>query len=386
MAGPPSQAGRFKPRKPPKKIRIGATTPAAAPPAAAAPAPSEQSSRRGRGRGRGKGRGRGRGRGGGRAPTPHGAVFFTGNAPPNVASKKKAASSKSAPSASSAAKGSKSRATKTVTKMESTEEIVVGEMDVGVGGAELVDTPEQTKKKASRPVKMEAEQETTTRKTSSTFESMVDTYDSDSSEEGQATAANQANVSIPPTELPFPVAPLPVGIGASSLDSERPVMYSFQQQQESKKEKNEPLLMEIQKDAPLVSPFVDWTDAKLRQDERDSWFIFQFPTRLPELKSTAVPDAVTSDNPSSSQTPDTVQSMPAGVATPSTVTSTFDNALSRAFPGRLGKIVVYKSGKTELVMGGDNGTPEVCGVKCTILCCCRDVATYDSQSPLFRFE
>jgi hypothetical protein len=253
--------------------------------------------------------------------------------------------------------------------MESTEEIVVGEMDVGVGGAELVDTPEQTKKKASRPVKMEAEQETTTLKTGSKFEPMVDTYDSDSSEEGQATTTNQANVSIPPTELPFPVAPLPVGIGASSLNGERPAMYSFQQQQESEKKKNEPLLMEIQKDAPLVSPFVDWTDAKLRQDERDSWFIFQFPTRLPELKSTAVPDAIPSDVPSSSLKPDTVQSMPATVATPSTVTSSFDNALSRASPGRLGKIVVYKSGKTELVMGGDNGTPEVCGFKFAIMCC-----------------
>ena len=52
--------------------------------------------------------------------------------------------------------------------------------------------------------------------------------------------------------------------------------------------------------------------------------------------------------------------MPANVSTAATDTNCFDNALARAPAGRLGKIVVYKSGKTELVMGGENGAPEVC--------------------------
>ena len=47
------------------------------------------------------------------------------------------------------------------------------------------------------------------------------------------------------------------------------------------------------------------------------------------------------------------------VVTPSTITTNFDNTLSKAPAGRLGRVVVYKSGKTVLVMGGDGGSPEV---------------------------
>lgn len=217
----------------------------------------------------------------------------------------------------------------------------------------------ETAKKPRRRVKSE-EQEQKSRKTSR-FEPTMDTYDSDSSAEERLASSSQVIMSVPPTELPFPVAELPVGIGGAQ---ERPVLYSCQQSEEATTERNEPIKMELQKDAPLVSPFVDWKDAKLRQEERDSWFLVQMPTRLPELKSTgnaAVPDAVKSENPlvASSLTPDTAQSMPTNVATPATVTNGFDNALSGVTPGRLGKIVVYKSGKTELVMGGDNGSPEV---------------------------
>jgi hypothetical protein len=233
------------------------------------------------------------------------------------------------------------------------EEIVVGQLDVGIGGSELVEPPEEAEKKASRRMKGE---EPETRKTSK-FEPLVDTYDSDSSEEELHTTGSHANTIVPPTELPFPVAPLPIGIGGGH---ERSVMYSCQEPQEIRNGKNEPVLMELQKDPSLVSPFVDWKDAKLRQEERDAWFLIQFPTRLPVMQSigAAVPDPIKSEEPS--LTPDTPQSMPMDVTTPSTNTKSFDNALCRAPAGRLGKIVVYKSGKTELVMGGDNGAPKVC--------------------------
>ena len=356
MSGPPSQAGRFKPRKPAKKIRVGASTPAAAAAAAAEPAPAasaRSSSRSSSSPGRGRG-GRGRGRGG-RAPTPHGAVFFTGNAPPTVAAKKNSSTTTSLSSTTSrGTKGTQSKA-KNVIKKETTEEIVVGQLDVGIGGSELVEPhqEEETEKKAIRREK--SEESETTRKTSK-FEPLVDTYDSDSSEE-MYTAESQANVTLPPTELPFPVASLPVGIGGGH---ERPIMYSCQEPQESRREQNEPILVELQKDDPLVSPFVDWKDAKLRQEERDSLFLIQFPTRIPAIQSTGVPipDPIKSEEPS--LTPDNAQSMPMDVTTPSTNTNNFDNALSRAPAGRLGKFVVYKSGKTELVMGGVNGASEVC--------------------------
>lgn len=49
------------------------------------------------------------------------------------------------------------------------------------------------------------------------------------------------------------------------------------------------------------------------------------------------------------------------VATQSLQTSGFDNSLSGAVPGRLGKIKVYESGKTVLVFEGPDGQPAVRG-------------------------
>ena len=186
------------------------------------------------------------------------------------------------------------------------------------------------------------------KKPASKVEIMADTYDSDSSEE---TEQNRFSTSVPPTELPFPVATLPVGVAGH----ERPVLYDCQRPQDSKSDKEEPLVMELQRDQPLVSPFVD---ERRWREEDDSWFLFQLPTRLPPLVASPEPeksDEIMADAASSSdaavETPD--------VVTPSTITTHFDNALSQAPAGRLGKIVVYKSGKTVLRMGGDDGTPEV---------------------------
>ena len=352
MSGPPSQAGRFKPRRPAKKISVGAST-AASSAGASSTAPAAVTSRNSSGRA-GGGRGRGRGRGGSRAPTPHGAVFFTGNADTNTSVTKR----------SSAASLSSTRAATThgislkprVGRAEATEEFVVGELDSVIGSAtNSVRPKEEPEDRVSIRTERVQHEEASKVK----FEPLVDTYDSDSSEEGRCHT-NQPSSSIPPTELPFPVAPLPVGIGGY----ERSVLYSCQHPEEFKNEKSAPVLVELPRENPLVSPFCDWRDARLRNQEEDSWFIFQFPTRLPNLKSTGVvvPDAVKSEEPLPvvlSLTPDTPQSTAVDVATPCTDTNCFDNSLSSAPAGRLGKIVVYKSGKTVLVMGGENDSPEV---------------------------
>lgn len=354
MSGLPSQAGRFKPRKPAKKISVGAST-AATSAGASSTAPAAVTSRsNSRGRG-GGGRGRGRGRGGSRAPTPHGAVFFTGNADTNtsVTKRSSAASLSSARGATTRGIGSKPR----VGRKEATEEFVVGELDVAIGSATISVEP---KEKPEDRVSIRAERAEHEEASKVKFEPLVDTYDSDSSEEARRHT-NQPNSSVPPTELPFPVAPLPVGIGGH----ERPVLYSCQHPEKFENDKSAPVLEELSRDNPLVSPFCDWGDARLRKQEEDSWFIFQFPTRLPNLKSTGavVPDSVKSEEPLpvvSSVSPDTPQSTAVDVATPCTDTNGFDNSMSSAPAGRLGKIVVYKSGKTVLVMGGENGSPEVC--------------------------
>lgn len=358
MAGPPSQAGRFKPRKPAKKIRVGATTPAAAPQNAPPPRTARASGRGGLGRSGGGGRG---GRGRGRVPTPHGAVFFTGNAPPTVAGSKKKPQVSAA--SSSAKRGPATMGTKAssknLSKKESTGEIVIGQMDVGVGGEVANTAPVEECdqiRASSRRVKSE---ETVAETKTSKIQPTVDTYDSDSSEEESRATTNQPTMTVQPTELPFPVSLLPLGIGGGD---KRAAMYFCQESQSPNHEKNEPVLADIQQDAPIVSPFVDWNDATLRQEESSDMFLFQFPTRLPEIISAgnAIPVPIKSEDPMSSLTPDAAQSMSGTVSTQATDTNCFDNSIARAPAGRLGKIVVYKSGKTELIMGGENGAPEVC--------------------------
>ena len=56
-------------------------------------------------------------------------------------------------------------------------------------------------------------------------------YDSDSSEKEQCSANRFPDMSLPPTELPFPVSSLPIGIGGH----ERSVLYDCLKPEESKK-------------------------------------------------------------------------------------------------------------------------------------------------------
>ena len=242
----------------------------------------------------------GRGRGG-RAPTPHGAVFFTGNAPPStVAGSKQQSQQVTAGSSSSAKRAPATKGTtaksKTLSKKESTEEIVIGQMDVGVGGEVAKTAPveaSETKKASSRRVKSEETAETVAETKASKIPPTVDTYDSDSSEDESRATTNQPNMTSTTDCTPFPISP-----PLHSTTNEQQCTLVNNAQTPSH-EKNEPVLMDIQQDAPLVSPFVDWNDAMLRQEEGDSMFLFQFPTRLPEIQSAgnAIPDPVKSEDP-----------------------------------------------------------------------------------------
>ena len=146
------------------------------------------------------------------------------------------------------------------------------------------------------------------------------------------------------------------------------------------KPKEENILGQATATAP--SPFVDIKDERAMKWEENGWFLVQLPTRLPKTVkdespepesadsdsahlagATAAPDAVTSNQP-------TLTSAAAELATtqvtlPPVQTDRFDNNLTTAVPGRLGKIIVYKSGKTVLVLEGPSGKPKVS--RCTLL-------------------
>jgi hypothetical protein len=89
----------------------------------------------------------------------------------------------------------------------------------------------------------------------------------------------------------------------------------------------------------------------------------QLPTRLPPLKPNAphAPlfstdgDDETKEEATASNEVNPMASI-SEVVTQPVVATNFDNTLSHTAAGKLGKIVVYKSGKTVLVMEGPEGS------------------------------
>lgn len=325
---PPSQAGKFKPRKQaPKKIVVGG----------AVGVSSVPEPKRSAGRGRGAGRGEhGAGRGRGRAPLPRGQVFFTGTpAAAATASGKTSRGSGSMPgrgggiktAASAAASGIAGNRLGAIIKMEpnnkDTEtEVIVGELDVGVGahhdgsGKKISVLERDDDDDGNRPFASDYQPET--------HFSIVETYDSDSSKEEDRSR----NTVLRPTQLPFPIPLMPMGIGGSSMG--RPALYDCQEE----------TVIDSQTLVPS-SPFCNVENNQARQREQDSWFLFQFPTRLPI--SQVVPEGILSSGPDfiASSTPD--------VSTPALLETAFDNSMKQG--GKLGTIKVYRSGKTVFDMG-----------------------------------
>jgi len=117
-------------------------------------------------------------------------------------------------------------------------------------------------------------------------------------------------------------------------------------------------------EAPLPTPVISSHEPNALEEfgtglKGNDWFLLQLPTRLPPLKSAPVstnsglsPTGVTSD---SSLMPQTQTR----VSVPSLRKDRFDNALCGAAPGRLGKLVTYKSGKTILLLEDETGALSV---------------------------
>lgn len=402
----PVQAGKFKPLKRPTKKTAAAepsasaaatsssndAKPSAKTASAAASKPASNSrsrSPKGRGAGRGGRRG-GRGGRGGRFIAPTGQAFFTGNAIAGGSNNASAAAGAraargggpvdpvsaaigpTAPKLTLTREAAKSAAAAARAREGEGEEIVVMEMD-------LEDDDEGGKKKKSV-----LEQDRPEREGPSLFDDEVDEtpvdidafeYDSDSSvEEAKQHRKGNVNFRMAPNQLPFPVAPHQ----QSMYDCQDTTQTSLMAEEKKSADVEMPTEQQssfLLSDPVLESPFIDVNSASdsLKKLELDSWFVMKFPTRLPHLDA-AVSSGGSKINVKSEEgdEPDLIGSsndannnnmMPATVsvgAGPSTTAEGYDDTLKDIPPGRYGRIVVRKSGRTELIVGGgDSGEPEV---------------------------
>lgn len=416
MAPPPSQAGKFKPRKPAraKKNRAGA----AASPAgnASANAEGDQAAatgsvgassghnRGGKGRGVGRGsargrggRGRGRGRGRVERAVPQGLAFFTATKAPSTGTKTGASnlSSRKAKAAAAAlddSAGGRGAIRKTE---DAPQEQIVGTLEEEIGSTDATNgILDQSKGNDRSNEKMEIDRILDGEDGLSNKQLLQSSpplyegyqYDSDSSrEEGKEKPIQQmGESSLKPLALPFPSPKVPLGIGGSGVP---PSPYPVSSQG-SNKEEDAPVPPVTSSAAlhqtgsvakPTVpieafssSPFMDCEDQNALNFENKSWFLVQFPTRLPPIRQLHDEkaannidgmdvDLVGSGNISVKKQTIAAAAYPetAEVATAPVKASSFDNKLASALPGRLGKMVVYKSGKTALVMNDPSGKGKV---------------------------
>jgi RNA polymerase III RPC4 len=444
----PTQAGKFKPRKPVKKASSAAATAAAAaasivqPGSSVAGAGAAGLSRgaaavaggrgtRGRGRGgaagggarggrggrggeaRGSGGGRGGGRGRGRIQVQQGQAYFTA-APPAAATASRFGSSSSSSNTSKMAAavakrvgpgGSLLLVKKENGDLSQQEEEVVGMLDEAIGSAIA---PDKVKSRllsgdsgtgGEMPMELggggtctlsAAAEKEASRRTEGTD---AFTYDSDSSmqeidgnddddDEKPLDALQQA---LEPMTLPFSPIPAPIGIGGTpetrlqhsnfypSTNESNATSGTADGGDYATTATNKPASATtiITEDPILPSPFVANNDI---HSENNSWFLVQLPTRLPPLQSSALSISNNDNNQdapnyigsggddwgaaaSATEQPATMQPLVtiADVATAPVIVDSFDNALVSARAGRLGRFVVYKSGKTVLILETPDG-------------------------------
>lgn len=367
MAPPkPSQRGKFRPKKPQKKVSkpaaATATTGAAssASPSIKSTNPGEGSIPRrndstieasgGRGRGRGRG-GRGRGgRGRGRIPIPQGTVFFTGGEKKTAASAKGSTAKRTTISAGESRSSRKSddAAGKSGRDLidTSTEE-VVGQLDTAIGGSGNTKKESVLERDYGDYVDEEGPPVASTMNLNISANCM---YDSDSSDEGSTKKSKTMSL-IAPLELPFATRSLSERVEPDVTNSTHIDDHNCGDYPES---------------AQPASPFVAMDKTDGIHDENNSWFLVQLPTRLPPMQKNfsrqendnddaeggEVADRNTTIDSAASSANNNVMNNLSEVAVPPVTTSCFDHGLDKNAPGKIGKILVYKSGKTVLVLDG----------------------------------
>ena len=253
--------------------------------------------------------------------------------------------------------------------METTEE-VVGQLETGIGAttdggrASSADGPQSSQAASAMDYdrKEEGGNEAAAVKGSFAFDAFM--YDSDSSrEEDREFNQQRKPMTIRPLELPFPSQPLPLGVGCSS----RPVAYESVTSYSEANAKGVVGTIHQELPEPIMSPFVDASDRQKLAWEQDSWFLVQLPTRLPPLQPTITnhpPTVLSSDNVMEEHTETNESTIRpttpfSDVVTPPVTSKTHDHVLTGTAPGRIGKMIVYKSGRTVLRMEGPEGTEPI---------------------------
>ena len=226
-------------------------------------------------------------------------------------------------------------------------------------------------------------------------------YDSDSSvEERRVRNRNKKNPNnsavaggfrLPPIQLPFLVG------------KHQQTMYDCQEKKDEEEEKkmsedgdgaNTTSYLNLS-DPPLQSPFLDLASVSegMKQLETEPWFVMKFPTRLPHLDTSSSSSSSANSSKKAAElikselseggAPDAVGSMTVDEVKSSNVAGAseasasgpqgYDDTLKDVAAGRYGRIVVRKSGKTELIIGGgDDGTPEVRKERMCLMDSCMD--------------
>lgn len=371
---PPAQAGKFKPRKPPpKKVSAGSSaviTPGISSSTNAAPATSSGattasatreftansgSSSSGRG-GSGNARGRGgRGRGG-RMPIPQGRVFFTGIEAPQQQQQKASGPTKAGALGSSSSKSKEG------------EEIIVGEISGdGVGAAAIARAAAGDVGGFYDDDRWAGPYENEPASSATTLPPTAYTYISSSDDEQQEKKTKlPQSKNRHPANLPVSICP-PNATGTTTTTTNKST-----QVEEAEISPLDKLYQD--QDPPMSSPFVEGNIGALSSP----WILFKLPTRLPRIHPRCTisttkqetdeplrPDAVVS----SSSIPDEATSQDEmmileddhtkAISNLSSVTS-YDNTLKDISAGHYGKLLIYKSGKTVLVLGSpDQPTGDV---------------------------
>jgi len=403
---PPTQAGKFKPLKRPTKQGVTpSSSGAASSSSSSSSAVTGSAVEAGRGRGGGRGAGGGRtaggrrgGRGGraGRFVIPTGAAFFTGEAAKRDNEPRDASSSRgdtTGRGVSSSRGGGASAAVAAAARAKSGEgeEFIVAEMlddtdeDDGDydGGTRrkksVLDGPSKSRE-TQRLFDEEMNQHNSDDRRGGISDSFY--YDSDSSAEerrgkrgGTKQGGRDADIGLSPTQLPFPSA------------LHRRPMYDCEEDDDMEEKKccdssfvGGALPPSKLSDPPPRSPFLNTVSDELKHLnlETNSWFLIKLPTRLPHLDASSLSSNASKKKVTRIKSellderdswPDVVGSSHADMSTagesnalsPGTASGPlgFDDTLKDAATGKYGKIVVRKSGKTELIIGGGSEGPEV---------------------------
>lgn len=190
----------------------------------------------------------------------------------------------------------------------------------------------------------------------------------------------------PPQQLPFPPP--------KRADGQPVYLYQCQQpkvkrdddddQDKSETEASNIVPVGIQDDPPFVAPFLShWSDdtpREQRKAEQRAWMIFKFPTRLPRfdprstLSGMNIKNESSGENNNQSNNSDdegqqnidmmdleddennnAADANPTAVPGGVSAATGYDDTLKDAAPGRYGKIVVHRSGKTYLIIGSNDG-------------------------------